>query len=436
MNAVDDCVASESDTASPGRGATASPPAPAARPAERRTGRSFEGGLLSRLISYLGDPALEFVLWTGESVRPAIAAEPVAKIIIGDRAAFYGLLIDPQVSFGESYSEGRIRVEGDLVRVLEAVYEAHPNGNRRFSVIRRGVEMIRRSRRRVNTLNGSQDNIHHHYDIGNKFYSLWLGKTMAYTCAYYPTPTALLDEAQVAKMDHVCRKMRLKPGESVVEAGCGWGSLAIHMAQHYGVKVRAFNISKEQVAFARERAQREGLGSSVEFVLDDYRNITGKYDAFVSVGMLEHVGVDNYPALGRVISQCLGNVGRGLIHSIGRNFPAHMHPWIEKRIFPGARPPALSEFAQIFEPWNLSVLDVENIRLHYARTLRHWMDLYEGASDKVADMFDEKFVRMWRLYLAGSIAAFTTGTLQLFQVLFAPGRNNDVPWTRDYMYAR
>jgi cyclopropane-fatty-acyl-phospholipid synthase len=230
--------------------------------------------------------------------------------------------------------------------------------------------------------------------------------------------------------------MRLRPGESVVEAGCGWGSLAIHMAQHYGVKVRAFNISHEQVAFARERAQREGLGSNVEFVEDDYRNISGKYDAFVSVGMLEHVGVENYPGLGRVISQCLGSVGRGLIHSIGRNHPAAMHPWIEKRIFPGAHPPSLGEMMQIFEPWNLSILDVENIRLHYARTLRHWLELYEGATERVAGMFDEKFVRMWRLYLAGSIAGFTTGTLQLFQVLFAPGVNNDVPWTRDYIYAR
>jgi cyclopropane-fatty-acyl-phospholipid synthase len=152
--------------------------------------------------------------------------------------------------------------------------------------------------------------------------------------------------------------------------------------------------------------------------------------------MLEHVGVENYPGLGRVISQCLGSVGRGLIHSIGRNRPAAMHPWIEKRIFPGAHPPSLSEMMQIFEPWNLSILDVENIRLHYARTLRHWLELYEGATERVAEMFDEKFVRMWRLYLAGSIAGFTTGTLQLFQVLFAPGVNNDVPWTRDYIYAR
>jgi cyclopropane-fatty-acyl-phospholipid synthase len=433
VNAVEDCVASESDAASKGRGT----PPPAAsisvKPLERGR-RSVEGRLLSRLLAFLGDPPLEFALWTGETVRPAIAAEPVARIQIGDRAALYGLLADPQVRFGESYSEGRITVEGDLVQVLETIYRAGTEGKPRFSVLRWGVELMRR--KRVNTLLGSRDNIHHHYDIGNDFYSLWLGKTMAYTCAYYPTPTAALDEAQVAKMDHVSRKLRLKPGESVVEAGCGWGSLAIHMAQHYGVKVRAFNISHEQVAFARERAAREGLGSLVEFVEDDYRNIAGKYDAFVSVGMLEHVGVEHYRGLGRVIQQCLGSVGRGLIHSIGRNFPAQMHPWIEKRIFPGAHPPALSEMMQIFEPWNLSVLDIENIRLHYARTLRHWMELYEGATDRVADMFDEKFVRMWRLYLAGSIAGFTTGTLQLFQVLFAPGVNNNVPWTRDYIYAR
>ncbi len=433
MNAVDDCVASESEGASKGRSAPPPLAGVIVRPLERQ-GRSVEGRLLSRLLAFLGNPPLEFVLWTGETIRPVIAEEPIATIRIQDRAALFGLIADPQIRFGDCYSEGRIGVEGDLVRVLESVYTAGANSKRRFSVLRRGVELMHR--RRVNTLRGSRDNIHHHYDIGNKFYSLWLGKTMAYTCAYYPTPGASLDEAQVAKMDHVCRKIRLKPGESVVEAGCGWGSLAIHMAQKYGVKVRAFNISHEQIAFARERASREGLGSSVEFVEDDYRNITGKYDAFVSVGMLEHVGVENYPGLGRVIQQCIGNAGRGLIHSIGRNHPSEMHPWIEKRIFPGAYPPSMSEMMQIFEPWNLSILDVENIRLHYAQTLRHWLELYEAAADRVAEMFDEKFVRMWRLYLAGSIAAFTTGTLQLFQVVFAPGANNNVPWTRDHIYAR
>ena len=432
MNAVDDCVASESDSASKVRSGAVPVMGVPVKP--ERAGRSFEGRLLSRLLDYLGNPPLEFMLWTGERVRAASAVEPVARLEIRDRGALYGLLVDPQIRFGDAYSEGRITVEGDLVQVLETVYRAAAGGKRRSSLLRRAVELMHR--RHINTLSGSRDNIHHHYDIGNKFYELWLGKTMAYTCAYYPTPATTLDEAQVAKMDHVCRKLRLHSGESVVEAGCGWGSLAIHMARHYGVKVRAFNISHEQVVFARERAQREQLGSQVEFIEDDYRNITGKYDAFVSVGMLEHVGMENYSQLGRVVHQCLGSVGRGLIHSIGRNFPAQMHPWIEKRIFPGACPPSLAQMMRIFEPWDLSVLDVENIRLHYARTLRHWMDLYGSASGRVAEMFDEKFVRMWRLYLAGSIAAFTTGTLQLFQVVFAPGTNNNVPLTRDYLYAR
>jgi len=305
-------------------------------------------------------------------------------------------------------------------------------GLARNSLVRRATARLRRPH--SNSLSGSRENIHHHYDIGNEFYTLWLGSTMAYTCAYFPTPEATLDEAQFAKMDHVCRKLRLQPGESVVEAGCGWGTLALHMARRYGVRVRAFNISHEQIVYARERAQREGLGARVEYVEDDYRNIHGTYDAFVSVGMLEHVGVSNYTSLGQVVHRSLGGRGRGLIHSIGRNYPAPLQPWIEKRIFPGAYPPTLSEMAPIFEPWNLSILDVENLRLHYAQTLRYWLALYEGAAARVREMFDEKFVRMWRLYLAGSMSAFTTGTLQLFQVVFAPGESNDIPWTRAYMY--
>src|SRR5262249_38881564 len=238
---------------------------------------------------------------------------------------------------------------GDLVNLLEAVYRAG-GGGRSASFLRRAAEALRRQN--SNSLAGSRDNIHHHYDIGNDFYALWLGDTMAYTCAYYPTPEASLDEAQVAKMDHVCRKLRLRAGESVVEAGCGWGMLAMHMARHYGVRVRAFNISHQQILYARERAARAGLSGQIEYVEDDYRNISGQDDAFVSVGMLEHVGVENSPALGQVAQRCLGNRGRGLIHSIGRNRPAPLQPWIERRIFPGAYPPSLAEMMRIFEPWN------------------------------------------------------------------------------------
>jgi cyclopropane-fatty-acyl-phospholipid synthase len=257
---------------------------------------------------------------------------------------------------------------------------------------------------------------------------------MAYTCAYYPSATATLEQAQIAKMDHVCRKLRIGPGDLVVEAGCGWGSLALHIAGRYGGKVRAFNISAEQVEFARRRAREQGLAGRVEFIEDDYRNISGRYDVFVSVGMLEHVGVRNYPELGRLVRRSLTTEGRGLIHSIGRNRPAPLHPWIERRIFPGAYAPSLAEMMQIFESANLSVLDVENIRPHYALTLRHWLERYEGAVARVRAMFDESFVRMWRLYLAGSIAAFETGTLQLFQVLFTTEESTGISLTRDFMY--
>ncbi len=394
--------------------------------------RSVEGRLLARLLEYLGNPPLEFVLWTGERIAPA-GATIVARLRVSSRSTLLGILADHQVRFPDAYSEGRLEIEGDLVQLLETIYRSgrdapQPSGLRRL------VQGLRRPH--INTLYGSRENIHHHYDISNAFYSLWLGETMAYTCAYYPTPTTTLDEAQTAKMHHVCRKLRLRSGETVVEAGCGWGTLALHMARHYGVKVRAFNISREQVAFARQRAASLGMSSQVEYVLDDYRNISGRYDAFVSVGMLEHVGLENYAALGEVIARSIGTRGRGFIHSIGRNRPAPLQPWIEKRIFPGAYPPSLAEMMRILEPHDFSVLDVENLRLHYAQTLHHWLALFEAASDRVREMFDEKFVRMWRMYLAGSIAGFTTGALQLFQVLFAPRDNDDVSMTREHLYPR
>ena len=206
------------------------------------------------------------------------------------------------------------------------------------------------------------------------------------------------------------------------------------MALYYGARVTAYNISSEQIRFARERAEREGYKDRVDYVEDDYRNITGEYDVFVSVGMLEHVGLPAYPVLGKVVNDHLAENGRCLIHSIGRNRPRLMNPWIEKRIFPGAYPPSIAEMMQIFEPNGFSVLDIENLRLHYARTLEHWLYRFDRAEDKVRAMFDPVFVRAWRLYLSGSIAAFLSGNLQLFQVVFARERDNTIPWTREHVY--
>jgi cyclopropane-fatty-acyl-phospholipid synthase len=203
------------------------------------------------------------------------------------------------------------------------------------------------------------------------------------------------------------------------------------MARRYGVTVRAFNISSAQIAYARERAAAEGLSDRVEFIQDDYRHVQGSCDAFVSVGMLEHVGAADYPTLGRVIDRLLSPNGRGFLHFIGRDTQAPLSPWIRKRIFPGAYAPTLPEvFARVLEPHSFSVLDVHNLRWHYAKTLEHWRLRFESTSRQVQSMFDEEFVRAWRLYLTGSQASFSTGSLQLFQVLFERGDTPATLWTR------
>jgi len=258
---------------------------------------------------------------------------------------------------------------------------------------------------------------------------------MQYTCAYYAQADMTIEEAQKAKLHHVARKLRLRAGERVVEAGGGWGGLAIFIAKHYGVNVRSFNISKEQIAHSRAWAEREDVAHLVEFVEDDFRNMTGTYDAFVSIGMLEHVGPGNYRDMGKLMSSVLSPDGRGLVHTIGRDRPGVLNPWIDKRIFPGAHPPTLREMMDLFEDAGLSVLDVENIRLHYAETLRDWLARYEENVEDVRSMFDEPFVRAWRLYLAGSITAFVRGQLQLFQVVYSRTGARNVPRTREHIYA-
>jgi cyclopropane-fatty-acyl-phospholipid synthase len=393
---------------------------------------ALEKELLRKTLDLIGFLPVCLVLWDGQEVAPS-TVPLVARILVRDRDALLRLIANPDLQFGEMYSAGRIEVEGSLLEVVEALYRARsntaPGGLRRAL-----LSWVNRPR--PNSLLHAPENIHHHYDIGNDFYRLWLDEQMIYTCAYFPDAAATLEQAQVAKMDHVCRKLGLKPGDRVVEAGCGWGALALHMARHYGVQVRAYNIAKEQLAYGRERARREGLDARVEYIEEDFREIEAKCDAFVSVGMLEHVGVAHYQALGAVIDRCLVANGRGLIHSIGMNRPSPLNPWIERHIFPGACPPSLGEMMRIFEPANFSILDVENLRLHYARTLEHWLRRFETAVPQVTDMFGVSFVRRWRLYLAGSLGAFSTGELQLFQVAFARAGNNAIPWTRDYLYAR
>src|SRR5579872_6874334 len=248
---------------------------------------SLEALLLRRISESIGAAPIQLVLGQERFCPPGVT--PVATAIIRDRQTLAGLMLDPEIAFGEAYSDGRIRVEGDLVRFLEALYHSMANApaaRKWYSrLASKSMQLLQ-----PNSPLGSRHNIHHHYDLGNEFYKLWLDRALVYTCAYFPSPSATLEAAQSAKMDYVCRKLRLQPGETVVEAGCGWGALALYMARNYGVSVKAFNVSHEQIAYARQRARQEGLDRQVEFIEDDYRNVSGKFDVFVSVGMLEHVG--------------------------------------------------------------------------------------------------------------------------------------------------
>ena len=391
---------------------------------DRRDPTGLDRWLVRQVVERLGDRRVRIALWNEPDIAPRDGGV-VARIL--DRKALWQVVTNAELHFGDLYSAGRIDVRGDLLVLLQAAY-AYKGGA--------VTTWLARGRNVAPDVTESKRNIHHHYDIGNDFYRLWLDhQALQYTCAYYAEPSMTIEQAQQAKMHHVCRKLRLQPGERVVEAGSGWGGFALFMAKNYGVRVRSFNISHEQVAYARSWTGREGLLDRVEFVEDDYRNLSGTYDAFVSIGMLEHVGVGNYRELGKLMNRAITPEGRGLVHSIGRDMPAPLNAWIDKRIFPGAQPPTLREMMDLFEPNGLSVLDIENIRLHYAKTLEHWLERYEQNVEAVRLMFDETFVRAWRLYLVGSIAAFLVGKLQLFQALYARSGANQIPWTRAHVYA-
>jgi cyclopropane-fatty-acyl-phospholipid synthase len=379
---------------------------------------------LAERVQRLVEPvAVRLELWDGSSPFTA-GRPPVGDLVVRDRRTLLGLAVNPELWFGETYAAGRLAIRGAVEPVVEALSRlSGPAASWRTRILAALAA--------PNTLRDARRNVTH-YDLGNAFYQLWLDPDLVYTCAYFADPAMSLAQAQRAKLDLVCRKLRLRPGDKVVEAGCGWGALALHMARHYGVTVKAFNVSREQLAFARERACREGLTGQVEFIDDDYRNVRGECDVFVSVGMLEHVGLRHFRSLADVLHRTVRRQGgRGLLHFIGRDVPRPLNAWIRRRVFPGAYPPTLAEVTtRVLAPAGMSVIDVENLRLHYARTLELWSAGYAAAGDEIREMYGEPFRRTWELYLAGSQAAFATGWMQLFQVVFAPRESPPPSWTR------
>ena len=390
-----------------------------------------ERWLLERLLRSCGNPPLEFVLWNGQ--RICLSAEPIARIRLLDRGTFWKVVVDPRMQFGEAYADGRLEVEGDLVEMMLAVDRALVRTGQTDFGAKHPLRWLRLRRR--NNPGPARQNIHHHYDIGNDFYRLWLDEQLLYTCAYFAEPDCTLEQAQVAKMDHVCRKVWLQPGETVIEAGCGWGRWRCtwpgDTASPYGRSTRRTSKSPMPAAEPAPKAWTAGSSS--------LRTIggTSRPSAMRSCRSecWSTLGRRIIGRLGDVIDGCLEPGGRGLIHSIGRNRPQPMDPWIERRIFPGAFPPSLREMMDIFEPHDFSLLDVENLRRHYALTLRHWLARFERSADEVQRMFDPRFARMWRHYIwPARLRRLKRAALQLFQVVFTRGTNHHVPRTRRHQY--
>jgi cyclopropane-fatty-acyl-phospholipid synthase len=285
-----------------------------------------------------------------------------------------------------------------------------------------------------NPLHAARENVAHHYDLSDTLYDLFLDIDRQYSCAYFTRPDVTLETAQADKKRHIAAKLLLRPGQKVLDIGCGWGGLALYLARECGVQVTGLTLSSEQLKVAERRAAAAGLADRVRFHLRDYRTETGRYDRIVSVGMFEHVGVVHYPAFFRKLDELLSPDGVALLHSIGRmDGPGATNPWIRKYIFPGGYSPAMSEVLPEVEKVGLWITDIEVLRLHYAETLRHWRQRFLANRERIKNLYDERFCRMWEFYLAGSEVAFRHQGHIVFQMQIAK-RVDAVPLTRDYMF--
>ena len=361
--------------------------------------------------------------------------EPAAAVRIATPEAVRRLMMNPGLAVGETYMDGVLIPVGcsvhDLLHVLMLNVQ-HVN----IPVLNVNY-MLNRLRRPIAQANNAvraRRNVAHHYDLNGRLYALFLDRDRQYSCAYFPRGDETLEEAQSAKKRHIAAKLMLdRPGLTVLDIGCGWGGMAITLAQEFGARVHGITLSEEQLAEARVRALAAGLADRVSFELMDYRMMDRPFDRIVSVGMFEHVGVPNYPAFFKTIRRCLNPDGVALLHSIGRfGGPAATNAWIAKYIFPGGYSPALSEVMPPLENAGLLPADMEILRLHYAKTLAHWRRRFAANRDAIAALYDERFCRMFEFYLTCSELAFRVQDHMNFQIQIVR-RQESVPLTRDYM---
>jgi cyclopropane-fatty-acyl-phospholipid synthase len=360
-------------------------------------------------------------------------AEVVARLT--GRMTPLKLALWPDLYLGEAYMNGSLVLErGGLWDILDLFVRNQIEGSRPTrGYLGRALQALLRRVRQRNTALGARRNVAHHYDLSHTLFEAFLDQDLQYSCAYFPTPGTSLAEAQRAKKDHIAAKLLLRPGQRVLDIGCGWGGLALTLAELEDIHVTGVTLSQEQLQIARRRARQRGLAGRVQFELCDYRAIEGKFDRIVSVGMLEHVGVPNYGNFFDKVSMLLTDRGIALIHSIGRmRGPDLTSAWIRKYIFPGGYIPALSQVFLAIENSGLWLTDLEILRLHYAETLRLWRQNFLSRKAQLTQFYDERFCRMWEFYLAVSELGFRYGGLMVFQAQLAR-HIATVPLTRTYL---
>ena len=353
-----------------------------------------------------------------------------------DKSLNYKLLLNPDLYFGEAYTNGSLIIEnGTVVEFLEIALRNI--GRNDINVYGKILNKLKGSYRYLTNFNKgliSKKNVNHHYDISEKLYDLFLDSNRQYSCAYFKNENDTLEEAQKNKIDHIIKKLNVKSDQKILDIGSGWGTLAINIAQKTKASITGITLSENQLEYSNNKAKEMNLGNQVEFKLMDYRELNEKFDKIVSVGMFEHVGRKFYKNYFKIVSKLLKDKGVALIHTIGSsNPPRDPHPWITKYIFPGGYTPSLSQIARPIEDSGLIISDIEVLRMHYAHTLRNWRERFLSKKETVLEMFDEKFFRMWEFYLASCEMAFKWGDQVVFQLQLTKD-NKSVPITRDYIY--
>ena len=352
-----------------------------------------------------------------------------------DRKVPLDLIRNPRLGLGEAYMDGRIVIEdGTILDLMRIIVGGNPweSGGKGRKALSRGKRILRSLFRR-NPAKRARRNVAHHYDLGNALYELFLDSDRQYSCAYFTDPSNSLEQAQTDKKAHIAAKLYLKPGQRVLDIGCGWGGTALYLNRVADVDVLGVTLSEEQLKVARARAEEAGVADRVRFELIDYRNVSGRFDRIVSIGMFEHVGAAHYDEFFAKCRQLLTDDGVMLLHTIGKFGKASApDPFTDKYIFPGYHVPSLSQIATASQNARLITSDVETLRLHYAYTLQHWLSRATAARDKIEALYDARFFRMWEFYLSGGVVAFENGSMCNYQLQYIRDRRA-LPIERDYM---